>query len=566
MKNRPLQRPPKQAPVPEVDPNLSWSEQARQKLHQIGQFILTARRVTKESIDWFANFLFDTTVASGRFRRWLFIILAGAVWGVAAFLDHRPTPTSDFFVYPIQALLHPRILRHVLVFGLTFWIALKVSSIYLDDVFELENPEIAERYILQASLANQYPNIEIKDGQVRDGEDSTIVRIGGPGLVRVHYDSAALFEKFNGDPTVIIAEDELVALDRFERLRKVLRLRDHIEETNIATRTRDGIPVRADGVRIKYYILRYEDLPGTEKVPFPVVREAVEKQVYRERVSRRLNPLALNDKPDDKAPEKKEKHPETLNISPGPITAELKKFISSTTLSEFLAAISERELNQLIEDSQQLDRDAMSMSGAVPVSNFDEEDSRPTAAPPDFKPRSDITRQIYESFRKHSRLSFGLELNWIDIGTWVLPENAEQIVRQHEVAWHKSLDNLKYRSDGALAASEMDSMIKTTRILLRDIIYEFSNLEETAPPAEIINALLNQYVQKLGLALDLYQKQARSIPKPGITRIQNLGLVDTPEKDDGGSPLQINRALAHLSSLLKLYKTTHNPGSGSPRG
>ena len=91
---------------------------------------------------------------------------------------------------------------------------------------------------------------------------------------------------------MIIAEDELVALDRFERLRKVVRLRDHIEETSIDTRTRDGIPVSANGVRIKYYILRHDDLPHAEKISFPVMREAVEKLAYRERVSQRLNPQA----------------------------------------------------------------------------------------------------------------------------------------------------------------------------------------------------------------------------------------------------------------------------------
>lgn len=529
-------------------------DQARQVLRQIRKFTLTTRRVIKESIDWFFNnILFDTTVSSGRFRRWLFIFLAGAFWGVTAFANNPPTAESDFFIYPLETLFHAKILRHVLVIAITFWLSLKVSAIYLDDVFELENPEIAERYILQASLANKYPQIEIKDGQVKHAEDSTIVRIGGPGLVRVHYDSAALFEKHHGDPTVIIAEDELVALDRFERLRKTIRLRDHIEETDITTRTRDGIPVSAKGVRIKYYLQRYADLATTGKVPFPVVREGVEKQVYRESVHNRLDPLNAGQRMDDEAPETKGKHPETLDLSPSPITAELRSFINNATLSEFLAAISDPEVNQLLEDSQQLERDALSLSGEVPVPDGNGSQAQEAKPAPEFQHRAAITKQIYENFRKGARLTSGLELEWIDIGTWVLPDKAEQIVKQHEEAWRKSLVNLKSRSDSALAGTEQESRIKTTRSLLRELIFEFNGMADNASEQEIIHTLLNQYMQKLGLALDIYQKRAESKPKPlTITKIHHINLADAQDDErESMSPLQLTKAFAHLSALLK---------------
>jgi hypothetical protein len=539
-------------PDPRLDPS-------RDKFDQFIQFWDHARQTTRESIDWFANFLFDTTVNSGRFRRWLFIVLAAAFWSITAFISNPPTGQENFFVYPLQTLFHPRVLRHVLVAGLTFWIALKVSAIYLDDIFELENPEITERYILQASLANKYPHIEIKDGEVQGGEDSTIVRIGGPGLVRVHYDSAALFEKYNGDPTVIIAEDELVALDRFERLRKVVRLRDHIDETDIDTRTRDGIPVSAKGVRIKYYILRHQDLPQAEKIPFPVMREAVEKLVYREQVQQRLDPLASSPKPVSRHPEMRELHPETLNISPGPISAELRNFINNATLSEFLAAISEPELNQINEDSRQLDQDALSLSGEIDLSSKDYP-QQPSTAPPDFRPRSAITKQIYQNFKNESRDQTGLELEWIDIGTWVLPPQAKEIVTQHEQAWRQSLDNLKTRSNAALESSQSESKIKATRVLLLEIIYEFRTLENTAETAEIIDALLNQYLQKLGLALEIYQKQARSAQKPPpSSTLEQLGLLDVPPADPqtDGSPRQISKAITHISTLLKQINTVN---------
>ncbi|MEN8242755.1 MAG: hypothetical protein ABFS17_12590 [Chloroflexota bacterium] len=533
-------------------------DQRRERVEQFSQFWANTRQSARESIDWFANFLFDTTVSSGRFRRWLFIFLAAAFWSITAFVSNPPTGQENFFIYPLQTLFHPRVLRHVLVAALTFWIALKVSAIYLDDVFELENPEITERYILQASLANRYPQIEIKDGEVQNSAESTIVRLGGPGLVRVHYDSAALFEKSNGDPTVIIAEDGLVALDRFERLRKVVRLRDHIDETDIATRTRDGIPVSAKGVRIKYYIRRHTKLPQAEKIPYPVLREAVEKMAYSERVYQRLNPLASSPPPVSRHPEYREQHPETLDISPGPITSELRRFINHATLSEFLAAISEPELNQINEDSRQLDEDARSLSGEIEVGSTDY--PQPSTIPPDFRPRSAITKQIYQNFKEQSRMDTGLELEWIDIGTWVLPDQAKEIITQHEDAWRQSLENLKTRSAGALAGSENESKIKATRVLLLELIYEFRTLEETAEAPEIINALLSQYLQKLGLALEIYQKQARAAQKPPpSSTLEQLGLVDVPpaNPEANGSPRQISKAITHLSTLLKQINTVH---------
>lgn len=542
----------KRTPRPESITKTPWVERARQTIHRVRHFLITARQKTRETIDWLANALFDTTVASGRFRRWLFIGLGALVWGLSAFFNTPPKAESDFFAYPLQALFHAKVLRHVIVAGLSFWVALKVSAIYLDDVFELENPEIAERYILQASVANRYPQIEISDGKVKGREDSTIVRIGGPGLVRLHYDSAALFEKYDGDPTVIIAEDPLVALDRFERLRRVVRLRDHIDETKISARTRDGIPVSAEGVRLKYHILRDEDQVREGKIPYPVVRKAVENLVYKESVHKRLNPLSVNPKPENSTPEKT---PETLNISSGPILSKLRNFISDATLSEFLATISEPELNQLVEDSKELERDALSLSGMIPISDSDngQEESQPTASP-EFRPRSAITNEIYNQIDQLTRLTTGLKLEWIDIGTWVLPKQAGEIVKQHEEAWRQSLINLQTRSDAALDITQIESKIKVTRAILHEIIFKFRSMENQADNQEIIDALLNEYLQKLGLAQDIRQKQARSKPRPHeITRLHSITLADDSDEVTAkyATPRPIVKAIHHLLSLQK---------------
>ena len=125
-----------------------------------------------------------------------------------------------------------------------------------------------------------------------------------------------------------------------------------------------------------------------------------------------------------------------------------------------------------------------------------------------------ITKQIYQNFNSESRLQTGLELEWIDIGTGALPDQAKDIITQHEDAWRKSLENLKTRSAFALEHSENESKIKATRKLLVEIIYEFRKLEQSAEADEIITALLNQYLENSGWPL----RFTRSRPVPPRNR------------------------------------------------
>ena len=154
-----------------------------------------AERITK-AVDKALNNIFDTTEAGGTNRRWLFIGLMGLFWAWVGYQgnDPRQNPLdfNEFILYPLESLLAPVAFRRMIAVGLAFWLAIQLAANYLDDVFELSDYQIAEKYILQASLANRNERIEIKEGKVSDKTDSTIVKIGGPGLVKVHFDSAAL--------------------------------------------------------------------------------------------------------------------------------------------------------------------------------------------------------------------------------------------------------------------------------------------------------------------------------------------------------------------------------------
>jgi hypothetical protein len=503
---------------------LKAQAQPKKPLRQrVSEWMIKTRKKIKNAIDQFINFLFNTTEQGGETRRWLFIIVSAGLWAFFAYINQPPhfgeDRFADFISYPFETLFHPEVFRHVLVSGLTFWLAIQLAASYLDDVFELNDPNIAESYILKASLANRYQSIEVKEGKINRKKDSTIVRIGGPGLVRVHFDSAALFEKLDGEPTVITAEDGLIALDRFERLRRTFLLRDHIDETSIQSHTRDGIAVGADGVRIKFHIHREEvaDEKATNnqdsekkkkkrKIPYPIVRSAVKTLVYDEKITKWINPISLRYDEGNASPEMP--HPESLEIKSLPIQAKIKDFISERTLGEFLASISEPEIRSRIEDTQELESEAMQLTGEVPIEPENDEEEEIVTVSGKFYPRDEITEIIYSGNDQQDKLKTGLELDWIDIGTWVLPENAQKIVMQHEIAWELALENITNRSPQMEMSIKGKSRVKALQEFLRELIFSFETNRYSSEKSETIRKLLFLYSQMLLQAQEIFRKNA----------------------------------------------------------
>ncbi|HJW90584.1 MAG TPA: hypothetical protein VJ436_08075, partial [Anaerolineales bacterium] len=146
--------------------------------------------------------------SGARLRTVLMIGVGALAWVLLAWWLHPYQPGMDRFrslvEYPFQALFAADVFRHLLVGGLVFWAAHRYASIYLDDIFELKNVGIAERFVRQAVFASRYNRIEIRDGEVGERyRESPVVRIGGPGNVRVYLENVALFEKISGEPHVV---------------------------------------------------------------------------------------------------------------------------------------------------------------------------------------------------------------------------------------------------------------------------------------------------------------------------------------------------------------------------
>ncbi|HJW90510.1 MAG TPA: hypothetical protein VJ436_07700, partial [Anaerolineales bacterium] len=274
--------------------------------------------------------------------------------------------------------------------------------------------------------------------------------------------------------------DSVQSLEGFERLRAVIDLRDQVEEMEVAGRTRDGIKVRAENVRVIFSVYRGEQQP-TLAYPYPFEREAILALVYQQPTDNWRAAIASL------------------------INQELSEFITQHTLGEFLATVSVPELDQRLQENARLQREADRLAGVdlpVPVESL---------PPPPFEPRTDLTRQFYdlEKFRERARRR-GVELRWIGLGTWVTPD--EIIPERHQNAWRITNDNLARGSEPALKSLFDESRLAELILLVYDVpLKQFRTLAPQADLSarEAMIALVSGYRSRLRSALDLYERDGK---------------------------------------------------------
>jgi hypothetical protein len=428
----------------------------------------------------------------------------------------------SFVEYPFRALFAPDVFKHILVGGLVFWLAYRAAAIYLDDIFELKNVRIAERFIRQSAFASQYDVIEIKDGEVAlKDQESPIFLIGGPGKLRVYLENAAVFERIGGMPHVIAptttkkggktrketpqnssliaksqgllgairrteeseqvsVKDTAKVLASFERLRSVIDLRDQVQEISVEGRTRDGILIQAKNLRVIFSVDR-DGKESTLSKPYPFNQDTLEPLVYG------LGRTSWT----------------TAMISQ--IRRELGAFIARHTLSEFLAAIGRPELEQATEFQAATQNAANQMAGLNKSFVIDVPD------PPPFVPRPGISDMFYDysDFVARTRKK-GVELRWIGLGTWTFP--SEIIPERHLQAWRISYENLARGSEAALGSISASSQAEQVVAIVRDTpigIHDQIVPGDNARQKHMVD-LINAYRGKLHAALEVYDRHDQS--------------------------------------------------------
>lgn len=336
------------------------------------------------------------------------------------------------------------LVKYIPMLMVIYSLSKQMAGRYLDDVYELHNADMAADFLEEVTFGYGHERITIKDGRIsEDDEKSSLILIGGPGEIQVNLDSVALLEKVNGEPEVIHPRTQAWKLGRFERIREIgrfdevgkreyaiLNLRDQfLSGLVVRSRTKDGVPMEAHGIKLMFSILRKEQNKAdtSQGDAFMFEESAVRSIVYNQTI---ITPAP--------APGSGANFPWDTTVIPL-VISELEQLISSHTLSEILATISHKEMEITSTNEQTIAQMRVEMTGQIPLGG----EKRPNSAP-NFKSRSMITAQFYEKAFKEKAARLGVSLQWIDIGNWQLPTTL--ILDKHKEAWNLSRENARKRA------------------------------------------------------------------------------------------------------------------------
>ena len=389
----------------------------------------------------------------------------------------------------VVPLFVPEVFRFVLVISFAFWLASRAAAIYLADIFDLPNISAAIKFIRQAAFVTFDPRrmnrLVIREGQVpQNYQNSPLYEIGGPGLVLVNLENVAVFEEVDGSPDIIPPTGRPVVIEGFERLRKIIDLRDQfIEHEEVTGRTKDGIPVTAKGIRFSFSVQRdkvireQDEIWGDPGMPQPLsyTRESVLNHVY-----------GKPNEPFDK-------------VGSAEVRAEIRRFIGRNSLSQFLA------------DS----RDESAASQGFP--------SDPTmpVAPIDngFKARETINQELITSFKNTSEST--IDLHWVSVGTWVPPA---EIPEKHKEAWRRRAQSEAESNPKALTQLFRSTRLKELLRLIQDVpINAFGHVASREDdPEKIKRELMLAYREKIKNAYEIYLANELEPPTHLVATLKHL--------------------------------------------
>ncbi|GAP15199.1 hypothetical protein LARV_02981 [Longilinea arvoryzae] len=459
---------------------------------------------------------------------------------------------------------------------LPVWLAHEIAAIYLMDIFELPNSSIGREFISRTAFASSEMHTLVIDSEALTvkQENSPAIRIGGPCRVQVNVEFAAVFEKINGAfhpispnlriqwhsksfrqrfteflaryfPSLLGASPETAkkllgpngtlgtpeylpavsTLEGFERLRRIIDLRDQTAHFDVDARTSDGIHISVKGLRLIFSVWRGVD-QGTLGRPYPFRRQAVYWLTYQTVGGERWS-LAMQ------------------NL----VREELIRYISERTLGELLAAIGEPEIQRQLAlegavqrriwshrrrarslrmgQKPQLPRRPQNYHKPIPLPYREHKHARrprfqhffspisgqlPVA--PNFVPRpqlSNFFREFASGFPARARMH-GVRLEWIDIGSFTT--NEQVILNQHVEAWRMTAENLTRSSSRVLAELHRQSCNQEiSRLLQSKPILSFIQLQEQKVSADdTIFELIGMYSAVLKSARENLLKKRKPIP------------------------------------------------------
>lgn len=451
------------------------------------------------------------------------------------------------------------------------------AASYLADVFELEDPATAEEFIDDVAFGyGRAEKITINEGRISENDEhSPIILVGGPGYVQVNLDSVALLERVDGTPEIIEPRAEPWKLGRFERLREIgksdeigkreyaiINLRDQfVRGLPVKSRTKDGIPLEALDIKVMFSILRKPETGKPANKSYNYDESAVYRLVYDQAIISPTPPKTAGIT-----------FPWDTTLVPL-ITDEIETLITSHTLSEILASISEKEIDSLTHNEATNKQIRYDMTGEQTAASGA---SRPTPA---FQSRSRITERFFRPEFQEKAAKLGISIHWIDIGTWQPPpegiildelknarklmdDNArksaqiEQLRKQHEMKELMDLVNQIIIGSYSKAGSQGSNRKLSTREL-NDLADVLKDNEDVAISSALFQRFSNDAVTKRDtatIALDML----KAFRKEFIAAIDLINKEKRSSTDKQADLNKIEKAMRDIDRHVTEYNKSHH--------
>ena len=496
--------------------------------------------------------------SAGSGRRRLQTLFSVLVFAVASFGAHVALQLQlRSFAGPVMDLadLMPVAfitgLRIILIVGIAASIGLHIAGRFLADIFELKDARVAWRYVGRLAAGTGEEVVHLREGRIADADrQSPILQIGGPGRVFVDYDTAALFEKADGTPHVVGSSDGSAngagglatgtVLEGFERLREpVINLRDQYignpsgEPLTVIGRSLDGMPISVTDVRGVFSVRRETsaaDRPASVERPFPFRARDIESLIYGQTVPA----LSIGE------------HPSGV---PGDWTTamhvlireSLRDFMSQNRLAEYLAGVGAHETERSEFRADAILSRTLQVSSEAPGTG-----SSAVASAPRFHPRTELSGKFkkYGSEFSTRAQELGLELHWIGVGTWKMPDESSEVAvsEKHVEAWRLNRENAQRSEPQALELVAESALLGHKIRLIQEVplARHERNQARYSDKAVLMECMLQDFWEQLGEALDIHYRNG------------------TPSAD----LQELEEAVLKVEDLLRVAQMGHVLGGG----
>jgi len=475
---------------------------------------------------WFQhqlNQFFDLSIGGAR-RRGVRLAIALLLLGLAAvatqiwlalrqplFESHGVSPAALPTLVPLYAL------RILLIIGIAAAIGLRAAGYFLAEIFELREVSEAWRFLRSAAAASTNQVLHLQEGKIIESDrNSPILLIGGPGRVYTDADTAALFERPDGTSHVVVpghvnprnaayrGSGEL--LGAFERLREpVIDLRDQYigtsagEPITVVGRSLDGMPISVVDVHGVFSVRRDPNALGANisgETEYAVRPTDIENLIFRQEVP----VLASGEYASGPLPDWSESMRSLIRES-------LRAFMSQNRLTDYLSGTGAQEIERsefredtILARSLQVASDLPGVTAAT----------APSAS--GLRPRTELSAKFkkYGSEFSTRAQQFGLELHWIGVGTWKVPEASKGAVvdEKHLQAWRMNRENAERSGRMALEAVAGTALLDAKLRLLQEVPISShqKNQQRYSERNVLVECMLQDFWGQLGDALDVYYR------------------------------------------------------------